>query len=127
MRLAHFKQNVGKAEVAKTFLLLLLSGAFALANPEPPYSLVVVTLALCLPALGRKVLAGNPGFWSAVLARAALGLMVGAFLLDLVRTQLPGNSRLVTPVFGALALYSSAFFWLWSDPEVVRVDPSTED
>lgn len=122
MRFAHFKKNVGWGEVIKTFLVALLAAGFAVVNPEPPYSLVVVTLALCLPALFRKVLAGNPGFWSSVLARSALALVGMAFVLGFFRERLEGVQGAATALFSVLALYSSAFFWLWSDPDVVRLE-----
>lgn len=125
MRLAHFKKNVGWAEVLKTLFIVLIAVGFALLNPEPPYSLTVVVLALCLPALGRKALASHPGFWSSVLARASLALMVAAFGLGLVRERLEGVPGIATALFGLLALYASAFFWLWSDPDVVRLERSS--
>jgi hypothetical protein len=122
MRLAHFQKNVGWGEVIKTFLVALLAAGFAVINPEPPYSLVVVTLALCLPALFRKVLTGDPGFWSSVLARLALALVAMAFVMGFFRDRLVEINGIATALFSVLALYSSAFFWLWSDPEVVRLD-----
>lgn len=97
-----------------------MSTGFALLNPEPPYSLMVVSTALCLPAVGRNVLSGNPEYWSVLLARCALGLLVAVFLLSLFKERLSQAPGAVTALFGLLALYCSAFFWLWSDPNVIR-------
>lgn len=105
----------------KTILIGILAIGFAVINPEPPYSMVVVLVALSLPAILRKILAGNPEFWSGVIAKAALFLMIMAFALSFFKEKLSGTTGMPTALFAMLALYSSAFFWLWSDPNVVRL------
>jgi hypothetical protein len=120
-RLRHFKSNVGWGEVLKTILIGILAISFAVINPEPPFSLVMVLVALSLPAILRKILAGNPEFWSGVIAKAALVLVVTAFALSFFKEKLAGTAGVPTALFTMLALYSSAFFWLWSDPNVVRL------
>jgi membrane protease YdiL (CAAX protease family) len=120
-RLAHFRANVGWADVFKTSLIATLSLGFAIFNPEPPFSAIVVSLALCLPALFRGILAASPELWSNLLAKGAILLFALAFLLPMFKSRIEGIAGVPTAIFGLLAAYASAFFWLWSDPDVISL------
>lgn len=60
--------------------------------------------------------------WSELLRYAGIGLALFAFVAGWSRERLWSESDLPPGLTTAAALYASAFFWLYSDPEVVGLD-----
>lgn len=129
-RIDHLKRNTGRGGLLKTVFGVGMVGAIAVAasvDNGTPLPALSCALGLALPALFRRVLVANVARTARLLGIGGLVIMGAAFLLGLGRGNLwpefhPMEQVVLTVALCPLAAYLSAFFWLFSDPEVVRMD-----
>ncbi len=129
-RIDHLKRNTGKGGLLKTLFgvgmvsLIALGVSFDTGTPLPALS---CALGLALPAVFRGPLTANVARTANVLRFGGLFIMGAAFLLGLGRGKLwpefhPMEQVVLAAALCPLAAYLSAFFWLFSDPDVVKLD-----
>jgi hypothetical protein len=80
-------------------------------------------VGLAIPTVLRGVLVASPGPSSTIVRWASWGVFAVAIVGSAFRDELRAWDGLLVPGITLLAVsYTTAFFWLWSDPSVVRLD-----
>lgn len=121
-RWKRFVSNVGKGNALKTLFVGLIALVIAVASPEAPMSFLAFLLPAAMAALLRTQLAARPGLASSSLKVGGLALAVAAFGAGFFKEELAGRTGVLSLLVALMTFYVSAFFWLWSDPGVVRQD-----
>lgn len=129
-RFAHLHRNVGIFATLQTvvvpLLFVVIAGAMALEGRYLPAGGLV--LGGMVPTLVRSALVQNPGATSRGLRWAGRTLIVGAIAGGLFRERITGamgpsaEDAFVAALSFVAVAYTTTFFWLWSDPEIVVVD-----
>lgn len=117
--------NIGLGNALKTAFVGLIALAIAVACPERPYSILALLVFAAAPMLARNRMADRPELWSQAIQYGGVGLMGTAFLAGYIKEKLEHIPGSLSVLVALMTLYVSAFFWLWSDPRVVRKDSST--
>lgn len=122
--------NTGRSGAVRTvvatvlFTILVVVMAFAERNLVP---LLLWTAGLGVPTLARRALVDRVETVSPLVGLAGPAIGVAAIVVGFSRGSLweeghPLEAPVLAGTLALLGAYLSAFFWLYSDPEIVRLD-----
>lgn len=106
------------------FTFLAVSASLGESSPFP---VIAWMLGLGVPTLGRRWIVDRPELSAPMVNTFGLTLAGGAIAAGFARGILwaeghPAEWPALMVLIGAVGAYLSAFFWLFSDPEIVRLD-----
>lgn len=129
-RLQRLRQNVGTGGALRTvlagvfFAVIAFGAAYSELDPSPVIALLAGVL---LPTLARRAFVDHFHTTARVLRAAGVVIVGGVFVLGVARGKLweagsPAEYWLVPGLTFVVMAYVSAYFWTFSDPEVVRLE-----
>lgn len=127
-RFRHFHRNVGGWGVVRTFgvAALFLFIAVQTLREGQPLVLACLLVAIAVPRVLLGWLLAHFERSVVALRWMGYGLVGGAALSPLWRPAVDDDAPWLLPVLVSLVmLYLAAYFWIMSDPDVVR-DPGSE-
>lgn len=129
-RWQRLRQNVGTGGAVRTvlagvfFAVIAFGSAYSALDPTP---VIALLLGLLLPTLARRAFVDHFETTAKVLRAAGTVIVGGVLLLGVARGKAweagsPQEYWLVPGLTFVVMAYVSAYFWTFSDPEVVRVE-----
>lgn len=133
-RWRRLRENVGTGAAVRTAVVALLFGALAVGagvSLEDPVPLLAYALGTGLPAFARRMLVAHFDQTALALRISGFGIVAGAFAAGWARGRLWEEDSaverwLLSVMILTVATYVSAFFWTYSEPEVVRLDAAAQ-